>query len=93
MKFTYKKETNLEVGQKLYGIVAVSIYTIDGVHPVIVDNIDYNNEEVIFKVRQPCWYVSCSFREMEDFVFESKEEATDKMSSLEFGMGLQAYDY
>ena len=93
MKFTYKKETNLEIGQKLYGIIAVSIYTYDGVHPVTVYEIDYNNEEVIFEVEQPCRYVSCTFREMEDYVFESKEEAENAESNTEFGMGPWAYEW
>lgn len=91
MKFNYKKEVNVEIGQMLYGIIAVSTYTYNGVYPVIVDDIDYNNEEVIFKVDQPCKYVSCSFYEMEDFVFESEEEAENKIDILEFGVGLQAY--
>ena len=91
MKFEYEKRTNIQIGQKLYGIVAVSIYTCDGVYPIIVDGIDYNYEEVIFKIDQPCKLVSCHFNEMEDFVFESKEEADNKISSLEFGAGLQVY--
>lgn len=91
MKFEYEKKANINVGQKLYGIVEVSIYTYDGVQPIIVDRINYNEDEVIFKVDQPCRYVSCYFSEMEDFVFESKEEAENKMSSLEFGVGLRMY--
>lgn len=93
MKFEYKKETNVREGQKLFGIVAVSIYTYDGVYPITVNDIDYNREEVIFKIDQPCGYVSCNFRDMEYCVFESQEEAENKMSSLEFGFGLQAYGY
>ena len=93
MKLTYNKETNLEIEQKLYGIIAVSIYTYDGVHPVTVYEIDYNNEEVIFEVEQPCRYVSCTFREMEDYVFESKEEAEDAESKLDFGEGMYAYSW
>jgi hypothetical protein len=30
---------------------------------------------------------------MEDFVFESMEEAENKMDSLEFGVGLRMYEY
>lgn len=93
MRFEYKKETNIKGGQKLFGIIAVSIYTHDGVHPVIVYDIDYNRDEVIFKVDQPCGYVSCSFREMEYFVFESEEEARAMQSNLEFGVGLFAYGW
>lgn len=91
MEFKYKKETNIEVGQKLYGIIAVSTCTYDGVYPIIVDRIDYNNEEVIFKIDQPCGYVTCSFMGMEDFVFESEAEAKNEMSNLEFGAGLYKY--
>lgn len=93
MKFKYKKETNLEIGQELYGIIEVSIYTYDGVHPITVYEVDYNNDEVIFKVDQPCEYVACSFRNMENLVFESKEEAEEVKSKLDFGKGLYAYDW
>jgi hypothetical protein len=92
MKFTYKREANIEIGQKLYGIIATSIYTHDGVHPVTVYKIDYNNEEVIFVVKQPCRYVSCNFRDMEDYVFESEKEASDKKANLKFGVGMYAYE-
>ena len=91
MEFKYKKETNLKRGQKLYGIIAVSTRTYDGVYPIIVDRIDYNNEEVIFEIDQPCGYVSCSFSEMNDYVFESEAEAQAKMDNLEFGAGLYEY--
>lgn len=91
MKFEYENKANINVGQKLYGIVEVSIYTYDGVCPITVYYIDYDEKEVIFKVDQPCGYVSCYFSEMEDFVFESKEEAENKMDSLEFGVGLRMY--
>jgi hypothetical protein len=93
MKFEYKKETNLKIGQKMYGIIDVSIYTYDGVHPITVYEIDYNNDEVIFEVDQPCRYVACRFCEMEDFVFESKEEAENAESKLDFGVGLYAYSW
>lgn len=92
MNFSYKKECSVKVGQKLYGIIAVSLYTYDGVYPVIVDEIDYTNEEIIFKVDQPCLYVSCDFREMEYYVFENEVEAKNKMHNLDFGEGLQAYE-
>ena len=91
MEFKYKKETNLKSGQKLYGIIAVSTRTYDGIYPIVVDDIDYNNEEVIFKIDQPCGYVSCSFREMSDYVFESEAEAKSKMHNLGFGAGLYEY--
>lgn len=90
MKFEYQKSANIKEGQKLFGIIAVSIYTYDGIYPVIVSSIDYNDEEVIFEVDQPCQCVKCSFREMEYLVFESEEEAKQMLSRLEFGMGLYA---
>jgi len=93
MNFTYKKETNLTIGQKLYGIIAVSRYTYDGIHTVTVHDIDYNNECVIFKVDQPCGYVFCSFDEMKYYVFETEEEAKTRTHSLEFGEGLNASAY
>ena len=91
MEFKYKKEVNIDIGQELYGIIAVSTRTYDGVYPVTVYAIDYNNEEVIFEVEQPCRYVSCTFREMKDYVFESEAEAKNKMNNLEFGVGLFEY--
>jgi hypothetical protein len=91
MKFEYKKEANIQVGQRLYGIIEVSSHTYDGVYPIYVDEIDYNNEIVIFKINQPCRYVSCSFMEMNDFVFESEVDAKSNMNSLDFGVGLCAY--
>lgn len=93
MKFTYKKEASVNVGQKLYGIVADSRYTEGGCFLVTVDFIDYNNEEVVFVVDQPCNYVYCSFSGMEYFVFESKEEAEGKISELAFGTGLWIYHW
>lgn len=91
MNFTYKKEANIEVGQKLYGIIAVSRMTYDGMYPVIVDRILWDDEEVVFKVDQSCGYVSCMFDEMEDYVFESEEEANTKLKILDFGVGMFAY--
>ena len=93
MKFEYKKETNLKIGQKLYGIIECSIYTYDGVYPITVYEIDYNNEEIIFEVEQPCKYVACRFYEMEKLVFESEEEAKKAESELDFGEGLYSYDW
>ena len=90
MKFEYQKSTNIKEGQKLFGIIAVSIYTYDGVYPVIVSTIDYNEEEVIFEVDQPCGCVKCSFGEMGFLVFESEEEARHMLPSLDFGVGLYA---
>lgn len=91
MKFEYKKECSLQIGQELYGIIEVSRYTKEGVFPIKVFDIDYNNERICFEVEQPCETVSCSFSEVENFVFESEEEA--KNTTLEFGVGLQAYHW
>lgn len=92
MRFEYKKEANIKGGQKLFGIIAVSCCTYDGIYPITVYDIDYNNEEVIFEVDQPCEYVSCSFSEMEYLVFESEEEAKTMKSKLKFEDGLYAYN-
>ena len=91
MKFEYQKSTNIKEGQTLFGIIAPSIYTYDGVYPVTVSTIDYNEEEVTFVVDQPCGCVRCSFHDMAFLVFESEEEAEQMLSHLEFGMGLYAY--
>lgn len=91
MKFNYNIDTNMTIGQVLYGIIEVSIYTYDGVFPIVINYIDYNNKKVIFEIDQPCGYVVCNFNEVEDFVFESENEANDKMRSLDFGIGMCAY--
>ena len=91
MNFTYKVECNINIGQNLYGIIAVSRYTYDGIYPIIVNAIDYNNECVIFRVDQLCGYVFCSFDEMEYLVFETEDEAKQAIENIEFGNGLQSY--
>lgn len=93
MQFTYKKECSLKEGQKLWGIIAVSIYTYDGVHPVTVGDIDWNTEEVIFNVDQPCGLVACTFEEMAELVWRTKAEAEEAQNLLEFGRGLYPYEY
>lgn len=95
MKFEYKKETNLEIGQELYGIIADGRYTYGGVYPITVCDIDYGEDRVIFEVDQPCQYVACDFCEMEDLVFESKEEAEEAESKSEicYGEGLYSTDW
>lgn len=69
------------------------MYTYNGVFPIIVDDIDYNLEEIIFKIDQPCGYVYCTFSEMEKFVFETEEEAKAKLTNTKFkyGEGVMAY--
>ena len=93
MKFEYKKETNLSIGQKLYGIVSYSRYTYGGVYPITVCDIDFGSDEVIFEIDQPCKYVACSFNEMEDLVFETEEEAKYNEEFKSLGMGLYACDW
>lgn len=93
MNFAYKKEANIKVGQKLFGIIAVSSRTYEGVHPVEVYSINWNDEEVVFEVEQPCRYVSCTFDEMEHYVFETEEEAKEAEKSLEFGDGMPVYEH
>lgn len=88
MKFTYTKECNLTIGQKLFGIIPVTIYTYDGVYPITVKYINWNTEEIDFSIDQPCGTVSCSFHELDRYVFETREEAETKMSTLEFGDGM-----
>lgn len=88
MKLVYNKEINIEVGQEFYGIIAVTSRTYDGIYPVKVDDIDWNNEEVIFKIDQPCGYVSCYFIEFNKYVFNSEKEAEEAIQKLEFGEGM-----
>lgn len=89
----FKIETNIEVGQTLYGIIGVSTQTYDGVYSIRVYDINLNEEVVIFEIDQPCGFVSCDFADMDKFVFESNEEAENKMKELDFGEGLFRYDW
>jgi len=91
VKLKYSKKINIEIGQTLYGIISVSRRTYDGVYPIVVDEIDWNNEEVIFKIEQPCEFVSCNFDEFEKYVFGNYEEAKSKEKELSFGEGLFEY--
>ena len=91
MKFKYKREANIKIGQRFYGIIGVSLTTYDGIYSVVVDEIDWNKKIVIFKVNQPCEYVSCEFDDMECFVFETEEEAQKRYKEQPFGKGM--YDY
>ena len=47
MNFVYETKSNIEVGEKLYGIVEGSIYTYDGVYEIVVNEIDYNRKIVV----------------------------------------------
>lgn len=88
MKLVYSKEINIEIEQEFYGIIAVSNRTYDGIYPVKVDDIDWNTEEIIFKVDQPCQYVSCHFNEFDRYVFPSEKEAQEAKQDLEYGEGM-----
>lgn len=92
MNFVYSKETNIKVGQTLYGIIAVSSSTYDGVYPIVVDEIDWTHEEVVFAINQPCGSVVASFIDMHYYVFESEDEAKQALETAEFGEGLFEYD-
>lgn len=92
MNFVYSKTTNIEVGQTLYGIIACTSSTYHGVYPIVVNEIDYTNEEVIFEINQPCRLVSASFCDMLRYVFESEDEANQAYSTMDFGDGLFWYE-
>lgn len=91
MNFVCEIKSNIEVGQKLYGIVEGSIYTYDGVYEIIVNEIDYNRKIVIFDIDQPCKQVACDFDEMKDYVFESEDEANTAFENMEYTNGLRDY--
>ncbi len=91
MRFEYKKESNIEIGQILYGIIADSRRTYGGVYKLIVYDIDWNKEEAIFKVEQPCEFVSCDFYNMNRYVFETEIEANNSINRLDFGEGLFSF--
>lgn len=91
MNFIYKKETNVEFGQRLYGVIAESLYTCSGVYPIVVDHVDYNDEQVIFTIDQPWRFVCCDFEDMKEYVFESEEEAKSAMDDLDSDEGIYAY--
>ena len=91
MNFVCDIKTNIEVGQKLYGIVEGSIYTWEGVYEITVSEIDYNRKVVVFDIDQPCGRVACDFDEMETYVFESEEEANVASKDVRWESGLRDY--
>ena len=91
MNFVCEKKTNVEIGQKLYGVVKSSIYTWEGVYELTVDEIDYNRKVVIFAIDQPCGQVACWFYEMNLYVFETEEEANETYKNVEWENGLRDY--
>lgn len=48
MKLVYDKQINIDIGQEFYGIIASSNSTYNGIYHIIVDDIDWNTEEIIF---------------------------------------------
>ena len=84
----YNKEINIEIGQELYGIIAASSRTYDGIYPIKVYDIDWNTEEIIFKIDQPCKYVSCDFEEFDRYVFVSEKEAQKVKRHLDYDEGM-----
>ena len=93
MKFTYRKECNIEEGQELYGIVVCAPRTYHGVTEVTVSHIDYGNDIVVFSVNQPCGYVYCTFEEMKDYVFETESEAIEAAKTVRYMDGFGLWDY
>lgn len=91
MNFVCEIKTNIEVGQKLYGIVCGSIYTWEGVYELTVYEIDYNREVVIFDIDQPCGQVACDFYEMKEYVFETEEDAQIASKDVRWENGLRDY--
>ena len=88
MRLVYSKEIYIDVGQEFYGIIGVSNRTYGGVYSVKVDDIDWNDEEIIFKVDQPCGYVSCYFNEFDKYVFDSEKEAEEAIKKLDLREGM-----
>lgn len=91
MNFVCEIKTNIEVGQKLYGIVEGSIYTWEGVYEITVSEIDYNRKVVIFDIDQPCGRVACDFDKMEEYVFETEKEANEASKNVRWENGLRDY--
>lgn len=93
MDFKYKAETNIKIGQKLYGIIACSPSTSEGVYEITVTAIYFDNGgEVIFDIEQPCGQVSADFSDMRSYVFETREEAEEQLKNVNVfnGGGLYA---
>lgn len=88
MNLLYNKEINIGIGQEFYGIIGVSNRTYDGIYAITVYDIDWNTEEIIFKVDQPCQFVSCHFEEFDKYVFVSEQESQDAKQSLDYGEGM-----
>lgn len=93
MKFEYKAETNVEISQNLYGIIACSSSTHEGVYEIVVAAIYFDDGgEIVFDIDQPCGQVSADFDDMNKYVFETKEEAENQLENVNVfdGEGLYA---
>ena len=93
MDFKYKVETNIEAGQKLYGIIACTPSTNEGVYEITVAAVYFDDGgEIVFDIDQPCGQVSASFGDMSRFVFETKEDAEEQLEIVNVfhGDGLYA---
>lgn len=91
MKLVYNKQINIDIGQEFYGIIAGSRSTYNGIYHVKVDDIDWNEEEIIFSVDQPCEYVFCYFEEFDKYVFDSEKEARENLEELDIDEGMFEY--
>lgn len=91
MNFYFEKNTNVEIDKKYYGIIASTIYTYDGVFEIIADDINWEREEVIFSIDQPCKFVSCGFEDVNKYVFKTEELANEAYKNMESKEGLQQW--
>lgn len=92
MNFKYKVETNIKVGQKLYGIIACSPSTYEGVYEIIVSAIYFDDGgEIVFDIEQPCGQVSADFSDMKKYVFETREEAEIHLKTVDIFSGIGLY--
>lgn len=56
-----------------------------------MDDIDWNTEEIIFSIAQPCRYVSCHLEEFNKYVFDSEKEARENLEELDIDEGMFKY--
>lgn len=91
MRAVFDKQTNIAIDQELYGIIAVSSRTYDGIYKVIVSDIDWNREIVILDIDQPCRNVYCFFSDFGRYVHENVKDAETALKTLGFGEGLNDY--
>lgn len=92
MKFEYEVITkcNIEVGQKLYGIIDGNSEIDYGVYEIIVGAIDFNKEKIIFVIDEKSKICYCNFDDIKKFVFEKEEEAKDMFYKGKLiGMGIR----